>query len=275
MGRRDTLAAVLRYRVVLGLLLAWGAFGACKKEEQEPVVYYPQAPPPAAAPTAVTPATPPAASPNPSLPPAVGFPCTTDADAFCPFARCLGGRCGGCSDASQCKPGILCLPTWFGNACVPSAAPQPAPMPQPTVAQPAPAPAPVPAPQGDSLAPIRARCAQRINEYRARVGAAPLAQRTDKEPCADAQAQSDSQTRRAHGSFGQCRESSQNECPGWPDALEVVVDRCLAMMFAEGPGSGPEHGHYVNMTDPQVRGVACGVGRGPNGDVWMVHDFFR
>ena len=252
------------------------ASASCKKDEEQPVVYYPPPPAPAtAAPTVPAPATPPA-SPNPNLPPAVGFPCTSDADPFCPFGRCLGGRCGGCSDASQCKPGAQCLPTWFGNACVPGAAPQPAPAPAPTVAQPAPAqPAPAPAPQGDALAPIRARCVQRINEYRARVGVAALGQRADKEPCADAQAQSDAQTRRAHGSFGQCRESSQNECPGWPDALEVVVDRCLAMMFAEGPGSGPEHGHYVNMTDPQLRGAACGVGRGPNGEVWMVHDFFR
>jgi len=148
----------------------------------------------------------------------------------------------------------------------------PGPQPQP---QPAPAQPPVVAPAGDSLAPIRARCVQRINEYRARVGVGALAQRTDKEPCTDAQARNDAASRRAHGSFGQCREASQNECPGWPDALEVVVDRCLAMMFAEGPGAGPEHGHYVNMTDAQVRGVACGVSRGANGEVWMVHDFFR
>jgi hypothetical protein len=257
------------------------AVSSCKKEEQEPVVYYPPPPAPAtAAPTVPTPATPPPPAPNPNLHPAVGFPCTTDADPFCPFGRCLGGRCGGCSDASQCKPGISCLPTWFGNACVPGSAQQPAPAPQPTVAQPAPAPTvvapvPAPAPQGDGLAPLRARCVQRINEHRARVGVAALGQRTDKEPCADAQAQSDAASRRAHGAFGQCRESSQNECPGWPDALEVVVDRCLAMMFAEGPGSGPEHGHYVNMTDPQVRGVACGIARGANGEVWIVHDYFR
>ena len=239
--------------------------------------------PVAATPGAPTPATPPAAA-QPGLPPAVGFPCASDADPLCPFGHCLGGRCGGCSDASQCKPGAQCLPTWFGNACLPAAAPPAEPQPQPTVAQPAPMPAPVPqpapapppvAPSGDPLAPIRARCVQRINEYRARVGVSQLGQRTDKEACADAQARSDAASRRAHGAFGQCRESSQNECPGWPDALEVVVDRCLAMMFAEGPGNGPEHGHYVNMTDSQVRSVACGVSRGANGEVWMVHDFFR
>ncbi len=270
----------LRTLVLVGLV----AF-ACKKEEEEQAAYpapmpAPVQPAPAPAPT---PATPPAAA-NPSLPPAVGFPCATDADPLCPFGRCLGGRCGGCSDASQCKPGSQCLPTWFGNACLPAAqAQQPAPAPAPTAfPQPAapppvaaPAPAPVPAAAGDTLAPIRARCVLRINEYRARVGVAALGQRTDKESCVDAQARSDAQTRLAHGAFGQCRESSQNECPGWPDALEIVVDRCLAMMFAEGPGSGPEHGHYVNMTDPQVRSVACGVSRGANGEVWMIHDFFR
>jgi hypothetical protein len=136
-------------------------------------------------------------------------------------------------------------------------------------------PMPAPSPGAGSLDSIRARCVQQINSYRARVGVQPLAQRTDKEPCVDGQARSDAASRRAHGAFGQCRESSQNECPGWPDPPEVVVDRCLAMMFAEGPGSGPEHGHYVNMTDPQVRGVACGMATGANGEIWMIHDFFR
>ena len=58
-------------------------------------------------------------------------------------------------------------------------------------------------------------------------------------------------------------------------ACLTMMLACLAMMFAEGPGNGPEHGHYVNMTDRQVRGVACGVSRGANGEVWMIHDFFR
>jgi hypothetical protein len=257
----------------VGLFAALGA--GCKKDEEQPPVYYPPLPAAAtAAPTTPVPATPPAAGPNPSLPPAVGFPCASDADAFCPFARCLSGRCGGCTDASQCKPGVQCLPTWFGNACVPAATPAAAPPPT-AVPVPVPSQPPPAVSAGDALAPIRARCMQRINEFRARAGAAPLGQRGDREPCADAQALNDATTRRPHGAFGRCSESSQNECPGWPDALEVVVDRCLAMMFAEGPGAGPEHGHYVNMTDPQARGVACGVARGANGEVWIVQDFFR
>jgi hypothetical protein len=115
----------------------------------------------------------------------------------------------------------------------------------------------------------------RINDYRARVGAGPVSQRADKESCADNQARSDAQSRTAHGAFGQCRESAQNECPGWSGSLDVVVERCLAMMFAEGPGAGPEHGHYVNMTDRNVRGAACGIFTGSDGEIWMVHDFFR
>lgn len=267
--------------MALGLTLA-----ACKKDE-EPAYPGPLAwgaPPPAAAPSPeVTraPATPPPATARAGLPAAAGFPCASDADPLCPFGRCLGGRCGGCSDASACKPGAQCLPTWFGNACLPGASihgsPQAqTPSPQATVAPTPSLPAAVPVGAStDPLAPIRARCVQRINEYRARVGVPALVRRTDQEACADEQALSDASSRRAHGAFGRCRESSQNECPGWPDALEVVVDRCLAMMFAEGPGSGPEHGHYTNMTDRNVRSVSCGIARDANGEVWMVQDFFR
>ena len=114
-----------------------------------------------------------------------------------------------------------------------------------------------------------------MNDYRARVGVGPMSQRTDKESCADNQARSDARSRTAHGAFGQCRESAQNECPAWSGSLDVVVERCLAMMFAEGPGSGPEHGHYVNMTDREYRSAACGIFSGSDGEIWMVHDFFR
>jgi hypothetical protein len=53
-----------------------------------------------------------------------------------------------------------------------------------------------------------------------------------------------------------------------------VVERCLAMMFAEGPGSGPAHGHYMNMTDTKYRGVACGFATLPNGELWVVQNFY-
>jgi hypothetical protein len=47
------------------------------------------------------------------------------------------------------------------------------------------------------------------------------------------------------------------------------------MMFAEGPGAGPAHGHYTNMTERAYRGAACGVATMPNGDVWIVQNFYR
>ena len=46
-------------------------------------------------------------------------------------------------------------------------------------------------------------------------------------------------------------------------ALDTVIDQCLDMMFAEGPGSGSAHGHYVNMTNRSYAQVACGVSTGP------------
>jgi hypothetical protein len=110
----------------------------------------------------------------------------------------------------------------------------------------------------------------RTNEYRARVGVGSVARRPDAEACGDAQARADGASGRAHGAFGQCRERAQNECPGWDGAPEVVVERCLAMMFAEGPGGG----HYENMKDTKYRGVACGFASMPNGQLWVVQNFY-
>jgi hypothetical protein len=198
------------------------------------------------------------------MPPAFGFFCATDNDAQCPFGRCVGGRCGGCSTLAECKPNTQCLPSLFGQVCLPAAtATAPAP----------PSPPPLPSPSSP-LEAARQLCVQRTNEYRARVGVAPVARRPDAEPCGDAQASSDGASSTAHGAFGQCREHAQNECPGWPGAPTDVIDGCLAMMFAEGPGTGPSHGHYVNMTDTRYRGVACGIVALPNGKLWVVQDFF-
>jgi hypothetical protein len=264
-------------------------FGCKKKDaasyQTAPVIYPGGSPTAPGAPAAPAPPMSPPGSVPAGMPPAAGFACANDADVQCPFGRCVQGRCGGCTDGRECKANAQCFPTWFGSACLPANAQSTAGTPPPAPAPPA-APIPVtptpgapsqptPAPSSDPVARARSLCVARINDYRARVGAPPVTQRTDKESCGDAQARSDAQTRTAHGSFGQCRESAQNECPGWSGSLDVVVERCLAMMFAEGPGSGPEHGHYVNMTDRNYRGVACGIFSGTNGEIWMVHDFFR
>ncbi|HEV8550390.1 MAG TPA: CAP domain-containing protein, partial [Polyangiaceae bacterium] len=271
----------------VALLLLFG----CKEKDpiypapqSAPTPGYPMLPPGPPLQPAGAPAATPAAASAPLPPAAFGFFCTNDNDPQCPYGHCVNGRCGGCTGASQCKANAQCFPTWFGAACLPAANATPAPAgppPASTVAGPTPAatpapaaapPPPPPAPAGaNQVDAARARCLTRLNEYRARVGAAPLAARADAERCADSQAQSDAGSRTAHGAFGQCREIAQNECPAWSGSLDEVVDRCLAMMFAEGPGGG----HYVNITDRNARGVACGVFTGSGGEIWMVQDFFR
>ena len=253
-------------------LFAAAAVAACKKERPTvyPVPAQTYGPPPAAAPPPASAPAPVAAAPGAS--PAAGFPCAGDQDLQCPFGRCIAGRCGGCSSAVECKPGAQCGPTLFGSACLPGApVAQPTGTPPPVPPSPSPAPGAVP----DSTERARALCVQRTNEYRARTGAAALQRRPDREACSDTQARSDGQSRRAHGAFGQCAESAQNECPAWSGSLESVIDRCWAMMFAEGPGPGPEHGHYTNMTNRTYAGVACGVSVSASGEVWIVQNFYR
>jgi hypothetical protein len=285
MRRRSTSVPRLASFVALWLLAA-----SCKQEQQAQPVYYGQYPAPVivGAPGGPPPGTPPGAAPGgvpapsppsaPALPPAFGFFCATDQDPQCPYGRCLGGRCGGCSSVADCKGGTQCVPSFVGQVCLPGGAAAPAPAsvpgPAPTPAVPAPSPTPAPSNAGDPLERARQLCVQRTNEFRARVGVGPVSRRPDTEACLDSQARSDGISRTAHGAFGQCRERAQNECPGWDGAPETVVDRCLAMMFAEGPGSGPEHGHYVNMTERKYGGVACGFATAPNGQLWVVQDFF-
>lgn len=259
------------------------AFGGCKQEDSPQVAYpspTPQPSGPAPAPVSPTPGGVPApAATAPAMPPAFGFFCATDNDAQCPFAHCLGGRCGGCTTVNECKPGAQCIPSLVGQICFPVTSPTPTASPAPAaspvpVTPPAPAPAAVPAPAASPLEAARQLCVQRTNEYRARVGVGPVARRSDAEACGDAEARSDAARSVAHGAFGQCRERAQNECPGWPGSLSDVIDGCLAMMFAEGPGSGPAHGHYTNMTERKYGGVACGITQLPDGKFWVVQNFY-
>lgn len=258
------------------------AASSCKQEEQPPPAYpaygqYPASSPPATPatenPGAAAPGGMPAPNPGAAaLPPAFGLFCATDQDPQCPYGRCLGGRCGGCSSAADCKAGTQCVPSFVGQVCLPGAPASPAP--GPTTASPVPAPAPAATPSpGAPFERARQLCVQRTNEFRARVGVGPVTRRSDAEACADAEARADGISRTAHGAFGQCRERAQNECPGWSGDPETVVDRCLAMMFAEGPGSGPAHGHYMNMTDRKYSGVSCGFATAPSGELWVIQNF--
>jgi hypothetical protein len=127
-----------------------------------------------------------------------------------------------------------------------------------------PPPAPPPPPPAGAVVD----CVDAINAYRATLGLAPYARWTQEESCADGQALSDSKTGKAHGAFTQCGEHAQDECPGWPGPADAMIPKCLAAMWAEGPGGG----HYENMRGKYTQ-VACGFATLPNGSVWAVQDF--
>lgn len=253
------------------LLLGIALLAACKKED--PPASYPQgAAQPVLYPTSFAPTAPAAAPAAVTGAAAIGLPCTSERDLQCAFSHCVENRCGGCQSSAACKAGSQCLPTFLGYACLPGAPPA---TPASTSVPAAVAVPPLASGSADPLDALRARCVQRSNEFRARVALGPLGRQADREACLDSEAQADATSGTAHGAFGRCQESAQNECPGWPGPLDQVIDKCLAQMFAEGPGPFAGHGHYLNLTNPQFRSVSCGFSTAANGQIWLVQDFYR
>jgi hypothetical protein len=111
-------------------------------------------------------------------------------------------------------------------------------------------------------------CVDEINRFRATKGLPALARWTEGESCADEQSAADGRTGRAHGAFGRCRESAQNECPGWNGSPETMIKGCLQMMWDEGPGGG----HHDTMASRRYTMVACGQAPGRRG-TWSVQNF--
>lgn len=133
----------------------------------------------------------------------------------------------------------------------------------------------------DPYAAARTACIDKINELRATKGLPAYAQWTTGETCADQQATSDEQSNDAHGAFGMCGESGQNECLG---AGVAGIESCLESMWAEkdqpgcagcdacndaydpncpncdfyGSQTGDVCGHYVNMSALYFGEAACG-----------------
>lgn len=126
----------------------------------------------------------------------------------------------------------------------------------------------------DPFGVARAKCVDTINGYRATLGLPALTLWAEQGTCADGQAKSDSESGAAHGAFGKCTERAQNECPGWAGPPETLLDGCLKMMWAEGPGTDfNTHGHYINMSSKTYTKVACGFYQTPGGKWWSVQDF--
>jgi hypothetical protein len=125
----------------------------------------------------------------------------------------------------------------------------------------------------DPLDSARQKCVDTINSYRATLGLPPYGRWVDAEVCSDGEAKSDSETKKAHGAFGTCKESAQDECPGWAGPPETLIDGCLKMMWAEGPGPFATHGHYINMSSTAYTSVSCGFYQTPAGNYWAVQNF--
>lgn len=127
----------------------------------------------------------------------------------------------------------------------------------------------------DSFGDARKRCVDRTNELRATLRLAPIPRLASAEACVDGQAKSDSESGEAHGAFDAClnqvkswRGVAQNECPRYP-SVDAALGGCLDAMWAEGPGGG----HYENMVGDSTH-TACGLYTTPQGEVWMIQDFW-
>lgn len=128
---------------------------------------------------------------------------------------------------------------------------------------------------GGPTAQATSDCVANINAYRATLSLPAYTEWTDGETCAAGEAQSDSASGKAHGAFGSCSESAQDECPNWPgDDLDTSIKDCLKQMWAEGPGTDfSTHGHYINMSSDKYTQVACGFYVTSAGDLWAVQNF--
>ncbi|MBL9022528.1 MAG: hypothetical protein JNL21_10010 [Myxococcales bacterium] len=146
----------------------------------------------------------------------------------------------------------------------------------------------------DPYAAARQACIAKINELRATKGLPAYGQWTSGETCADQQATSDEQSGTAHGAFGMCGESGQNECLG---AGVAGIESCLESMWAEkdqpgcagcdacnggydpncpncdfyGDQTGDVCGHYVNMSALYFSEAACGFSSLGGWDVINFH----
>ena len=129
-------------------------------------------------------------------------------------------------------------------------------------------------------------CVDRINQFLTECACLPaLERRKDGEACADKMAEYDA----VHDSFHAGAQAqictpggSQNECPGYSSNTQVI-GLCMQQMWDEGPPPTADcsgecyemHGHFINMTDKNIKKVACGFYTTDKGKVWAVQNFTR
>lgn len=129
-------------------------------------------------------------------------------------------------------------------------------------------------------------CVDRINQFLTQCACLPaLTRRTDGEDCADQMAEYDAMKNQAHAGVTDkiCQPGgAQNSCPGYSSNAQVI-GLCMQQMWDEGPPPTSTctgdcyqtHGHFINMTDPDVTKVACGFHTTSSGKVWAVQNFTR
>jgi len=161
----------------------------------------------------------------------------------------------------------------------PPPAPPPVQQPQQAVAQPPLAPV-APPPVVTSFDAARQDCIASINRHRTTIGLPPLQRWTDGENCADNATRTDARSGIVHGSMGTCGDMAQNTCPNY-DSINAVNTACLQAMWNEGPPPTEpctgqcfaDHGHYINMSNPNYTMVACGFYQTPDGKIWSNQNF--
>lgn len=117
-------------------------------------------------------------------------------------------------------------------------------------------------------------CVDEINRYRATLKLPPLSRSIAIEEYAAQGAQYDAGTGVSHSHFKAAPNynlcNRENECPNWPldrTTIKSVIDRCLKMMWDEGPGGG----HYENMRLAKYS-VGCGVFITNENKIWIIQD---
>jgi len=130
----------------------------------------------------------------------------------------------------------------------------------------------------DEVAELRQACLDFTNARRAELSLSALTHWDAQASCSDIQAAKDQAGAGPHGSFGDCGESAQNTCPGWPASADVESQKesllgCLQSMWNEGPGEPYiDHGHYINMSNSHYTSVVCGFSY-QNGRLWVNQNF--
>ena len=131
-----------------------------------------------------------------------------------------------------------------------------------------------------------------VNAYRARKGLVPLKLSASLSTFAHAGSVELSHDHKPHAHFVAAGASifnkgfklsageNQGDPHGWPVLVQndpaanrrAQVDDIQKVMFAEGPGAGAAHGHYMNMMNPKFRRIGVGL-VDVGGKLYLTNDF--